>query len=43
MFVWLVIDVVGIVLGNELLTYRLYQSAIVFSTIIFLIGFWRNT
>ncbi len=41
-FVWLVVDVVAIVLGQQLLTYRLYLSAMVFSTIIFLIGFWRN-
>lgn len=41
-FVWAVVDSVAIAMGKTSLTYQLYLAAMVFSEVIFLIGFWRN-
>lgn len=41
-FVWLVVDSVAIAIGRTSLAYELYIAAIVFSVVMFLIGFWRN-
>lgn len=42
-FVWVVIDGVAMTMGRGApLTYELYIAAIVFSVVMFLIGFWRN-
>ena len=41
-FVWMVVDSVAIMIGRNSLTYQVYIAAIVFSVVIFLIGFWRN-
>ena len=41
-FVWLVVDSVAITMSRSSLTYELYIAAIVFSVVMFLIGFWRN-
>lgn len=41
-FVWLVVDSIAIVMKNTTLSYQLYLAAMVFSVVMFLIGFWRN-
>ncbi|MBI3559586.1 hypothetical protein HY087_00465 [Candidatus Gottesmanbacteria bacterium] len=41
-FVWLVVDSVAMAIARRSLTYELYIAAIVFSVVMFLIGFWRN-
>ena len=40
--VWIVIDVLAAVFGQTNLTYTLYFCALIFSLVLFLIGFWRN-
>gem|GEM_PF-956901 len=42
LLVWLMIDIIGITVGIRSLTFHLYFLAIIFSVILFLIGFWRN-
>ncbi len=41
-FVWFVVDVVAIAIGRTELRYQLYLAAILFSIVVFVIGFWRN-
>lgn len=41
-FVWLVVGSVAMTMGRTSLSYELYIAAIIFSVVIFLIGFWRN-
>lgn len=41
-FVWVVVDSVAIAMGSTALSYQLYLATIVFSVVMFLIGFWRN-
>ena len=41
-FVWVVVDSVAFAVAKTSLTYQLYLAAMVFSVVMFLIGFWRN-
>lgn len=41
-FVWAVVVALALILNNSSLTFDLYKALIVFSTVMFLIGFWRN-
>jgi len=40
--VWIVVDSIALSVADKNLTLNLYFAAIIFSTVLFLIGFWRN-
>jgi len=42
LFAWIAIIIVALWLNNHTLTYQLYIAAILFSVVMFVIGFWRN-
>lgn len=40
--IWLVVDLLAITLNRTVLTFNLYLATVIFSVILFFVGFWRN-
>jgi hypothetical protein len=42
LFAWIAVITIALWRNEHALTYQLYQAGIVFSVVMFVIGFWRN-